>query len=110
MNAFQYYVIDSVIKFSGIAPENEEDEDRTDRTPILGSPRESFTYDEEAGAEERLLPKPVPGKTPSQKSLNSSMMLLPGSRGDSTPGYADSGTTVPTGSRWEEDESTLVDR
>jgi hypothetical protein len=51
----------------------------------------------------------------SQKSRNSSMMLLPGSRGPSTPGYADEeqsigGRNGARTSTFADDESTLVGR
>jgi hypothetical protein len=58
-------------------------------------------------------------KTPtlgSLKSRNSSMMLLPGSRGPSTPGYADEEQSIGgrsaarTSTTFADDESTLVGR
>lgn len=112
MNAFQYYLIDSFIKFSGIDPaaDSATSPRHTGVSPLT-SPRESFNYDEEADAEERgLLPKSVPSGT-SSKSINSSMVLLPGSRGTGSPGYADgaSGFGGRSGG-WEEDETTLVER
>ncbi|TGZ81136.1 hypothetical protein EX30DRAFT_371811 [Ascodesmis nigricans] len=139
MNGFQYYVIDSFIKHNfapnefGDAPiEHRRARRSTDSTISTSS------IDSEGG--QRLIRSPPqkpqgssrvdeydpefdgsnspPTNRPvslSQKSLNSSMRLLPGSRGPSTPGYADgeeewgrNGSGSST--RFGDDESTLVGR
>jgi len=89
-------------------------------------PNYDGTSDNNATATHRGSPesgyfKPGSRKTPtvgSQKSRNSSMLLLPGSRGPSTPGYADEeNNSISTGRgsghgrmNLGDDDSTLVER
>jgi len=83
------------------AEEYNPDYDGTNSTH-QGSPQSGYFKDSRSGMKR-------PPTVTSTKSRNSSMMLLPGSRGPSTPGYNDGESIGRKESPIRDDDSTLVD-